>query len=50
MVPRGEVGLIFAMVGRQPGVVSESMFSVIVNMVILTILITPLVLTWLLRN
>jgi Kef-type K+ transport system membrane component KefB len=50
MVPRGEVGLIFAMVGKQLGVMSESMFSVIVIMVILTTLITPPVLTWLLRR
>ncbi len=48
MVPRGEVGLIFAMVGRQLGVMDEAMFSVIVIMVILTTLITPPVLTWLL--
>jgi Kef-type K+ transport system membrane component KefB len=50
MVPRGEVGLIFAMVGKQLGVISETMFSVIVIMVILTTLITPPVLTWLLRR
>ncbi len=50
MVPRGEVGLIFAMVGKQLGVMAESMFSVIVIMVILTTLITPPVLTWLLRR
>jgi Kef-type K+ transport system membrane component KefB len=50
MVPRGEVGLIFAMVGKQLGVISETMFSVIVIMVILTTLITPPVLTWLLRQ
>lgn len=50
MVPRGEVGLIFAMVGRQLGVISESMFSVIVIMVILTTLMTPPILTWLLRK
>lgn len=50
MVPRGEVGLIFAMVGKQLGVMSETMFSVIVIMVILTTLITPPVLTWLLRK
>ena len=50
MVPRGEVGLIFAMVGKQLGVMSEAMFSVIVIMVILTTLITPPVLTWLLRR
>ncbi|MRR08722.1 cation:proton antiporter [bacterium] len=50
MVPRGEVGLIFAMVGKQLGVISESMFSVIVIMVILTTLVTPPVLTWLLKK
>jgi len=50
MVPRGEVGLIFAMVGKQLGVMNEAMFSVIVIMVILTTLITPPVLTWLLRR
>ncbi|PKO83683.1 MAG: cation:proton antiporter [Betaproteobacteria bacterium HGW-Betaproteobacteria-11] len=50
MVPRGEVGLIFAMTGRQLGVMSEAMFSVIVIMVILTTLITPPVLTVLLRR
>ncbi|NWG31753.1 MAG: cation:proton antiporter [Rhodocyclaceae bacterium] len=50
MVPRGEVGLIFAMVGRQLGVMDEALFSVIVVMVILTTLITPPVLTWLLRK
>jgi len=50
MVPRGEVGLIFAMVGKNLGVMNEAMFSVIVLMVILTTLITPPVLTWLLRR
>jgi Kef-type K+ transport system membrane component KefB len=50
MVPRGEVGLIFAMVGKQLGVMSETMFSVVVLMVVLTTLITPPMLTWLLRH
>jgi len=50
MVPRGEVGLIFATVGRQLGVMDEAMFSVIVIMVILTTLVTPSVLTWLLKR
>jgi Kef-type K+ transport system membrane component KefB len=50
MVPRGEVGLIFAMVGKQLGVMNEAMFSVIVIMVILTTLVTPPVLTLLLRR
>jgi len=50
MVPRGEVGLIFAMVGKKLGVMSEAMFSVIVIMVILTTLLTPPILTILLRR
>jgi Kef-type K+ transport system membrane component KefB len=50
MVPRGEVGLIFASIGLGLGVVSEEMYSVIVIMVILTTLITPVVLTTLLRR
>lgn len=50
MVPRGEVGLIFAMVGKQLGVMGETMFSVIVIMVILTTLLTPPILTALLRR
>jgi Kef-type K+ transport system membrane component KefB len=50
MGPRGEGGLIFAMVGKQLGVLSEGMFSVIVIMVILTTLLTPPVLTGLLRR
>lgn len=50
MAPRGEVGLIFAVVGKQVGVVSELMFSVIVVVVILTTLLTPPILTALLRR
>lgn len=45
MVPRGEVGLIFAMVGKTLGVVDEKMFSIIVIMVIVTTLLTPPILT-----
>lgn len=50
MVPRGEVGLIFAAIGKQLGVVDDALFSVIVAMVILTTLATPPVLSWLLRR
>ncbi|EDN70983.1 Sodium/hydrogen exchanger [Beggiatoa sp. PS] len=50
MAPRGEVGLIFAMIGKQLGVVSESVFSVIIIMVILTTLLTPPILNYLLRK
>jgi Kef-type K+ transport system membrane component KefB len=50
MAPRGEVGLIFAMVGKQLGVVDETIFSVVVIMVILTTLLTPPVLVQLFRR
>jgi Kef-type K+ transport system membrane component KefB len=50
MVPRGEVGLIFAVAGRQLGVLGEAIFSIIVIMVILTTLLPPPVLTALLRR
>ncbi len=50
MVPRGEVGLIFAIIGKQLNVISEEMFSVIIIMVILTTLLTPPILNYLLRK
>ena len=50
MVPRGEVGLIFATIGRSLGVVSDEVFSVIIIMVIFTTLLTPPILTFLLRR
>ncbi len=50
MVPRGEVGLIFASIGLSLGVISDSIFSVIVIMVILTTLVVPSILTKLLKK
>lgn len=50
MVPRGEVGLIFAVIGKSLGVVSDSVYSVIVIMVILTTLMTPPILTALIKK
>jgi Kef-type K+ transport system membrane component KefB len=35
MVPRGEVGLIFAAIGRQMGVINDEAFAVVVMMIIL---------------
>jgi Kef-type K+ transport system membrane component KefB len=46
MIPRGEVGLIFASIGKGLGVVTDSLFSAVVLMVIVTTLITPLALRW----
>jgi Kef-type K+ transport system membrane component KefB len=50
MVPRGEVGLIFAATGKALGVISDQVFSVIVIMVILTTLIAPPALSYILKR
>lgn len=50
MAPRGEVGLIFAVVGKQLGVVDDALFSILVVMVLLTTLLTPPVLAVLIRR
>jgi len=50
MIPRGEVGLIFANVGKAIGVVSDEVFSVMIVMVIFSTLFTPPILTVLLRR
>lgn len=50
MIPRGEVGLIFAMTGKALGVISDTVFSMIVIMVILTTLLTPPILTFLIKK
>ena len=41
MMPRGEVGLIFASIGKSLGVVSEQMFSAIIVMVLITTMMAP---------
>ncbi len=41
MIPRGEVGLIFASIGKELKVVDDATFSAVVIMVILTTLMTP---------
>ena len=50
MVPRGEVGLIFASIGKTMGVVSDAVFSAIVIMVIVTTFVTPIALRWTMRR
>jgi Kef-type K+ transport system membrane component KefB len=44
MMPRGEVGLIFAAIGHSLGVIDEMLFSAVVMMVIITTLATPMLL------
>ena len=46
MVPRGEVGLIFASIGKSIGVLNGTLFSGIIIIVILTTFITPPALKW----
>jgi Kef-type K+ transport system membrane component KefB len=41
MIPRGEVGLIFADIGRRGGLLSEPVFSAILIMVMVSTFITP---------
>ena len=50
MVPRGEVGLIFATVGKSMGVVDDGLYAITVIMVILTTLIPPLLLGNMIKN
>jgi len=43
-VPRGEVGLIFAGIGRGIGVIDEGLFSATVLLVMITTLLAPILL------
>jgi Kef-type K+ transport system membrane component KefB len=49
MVPRGEVGLIIAGIGRAQGVIPDPVFSALIIMSITTTLLAPPVLKWLYR-
>ena len=46
MVPRGEVGLIFASIGKGLGVVSDPIFAAIVIMIMVTTFVAPIALRW----
>ncbi len=50
MIPRGEVGLIFANMGKSLGVMDDNIFSALVVVIMLTTLITPPVLAALLKD
>ena len=41
MVPRGEVGLIFADIGRRSGVLNEAVFGAVLLMVMATTFVAP---------
>jgi Kef-type K+ transport system membrane component KefB len=46
MVPRGEVGLIVAGLGRRNGIIGEGVFSAAAFMCVVTVIITPFILKW----
>ena len=50
MMPRGEVGLIFAQIGLSTGIVGGELFSAIILMVIGTTFIAPFLLKWSFRR
>ncbi len=50
MMPRGEVGLIFAAIGKSLGVINDALFSAIVLTVIVTTLLSPPLLKLALRS
>ena len=50
MVPRGEVGLIFAQMGKSIGALNDELYSVIVLVVVLSTLVTPPLLAWRLKG
>lgn len=50
LVPNGEVGLVFALIGKELGVVSEPMMAIIITVMIITTLIGPVILDRLLSK
>jgi len=50
LIPRGEVGLIFASIGKSIGILNDHLFAVIIVVVILTTLITPPLLTKIIKG
>lgn len=46
MIPRGEVGLIFAEVGRNSNIFDQDLYASLIIMIAVTTLLTPLALRW----
>lgn len=46
MMPRGEVGLIFASIGKTLGVITDEVFSAVILMVLVTTFMTPPLMKW----
>ena len=50
MVPRGEVGLIFAELGRSSGIFNNEVYAAMIIVIALTTLLPPFVMKWLYRR
>jgi Kef-type K+ transport system membrane component KefB len=50
MIPRGEVGLIFATMGKSLGIVDDKLYAITVIMVIVTTLISPPLLSYIIHK
>jgi Kef-type K+ transport system membrane component KefB len=50
MVPRGEVGIIVASLGKQAEVMSETVYAIIIAMSLLTSIAAPVALKFLLKG
>ena len=49
MIPRGEVGLIFAEVGRVNGILDNQIYAVLIFVIIVTTIAPPFLLKWLFK-
>jgi len=50
MVPRGEVGLIFATMGKTMGIISDELFSIVIIVIMLTTILPAPILSFLLKR
>lgn len=50
MVPRGEVGMIVASIGLGMGAISSNLYSIVIFMVVVTTLLTPPALAWMISS
>jgi Kef-type K+ transport system membrane component KefB len=49
MIPRGEVGLIFAEIGRINGILDSEIYAVLIFVIIVTTIVPPFLLKWLFK-
>jgi len=49
MIPRGEVGLIFAEIGRANGILTNEIYAVLLFVIVITTIVPPFLLKWLFK-